>query len=75
MNNVTKYLKAPVPVLFLLTLCLFTALLSTTKSAAQIPRDEKKNQEMLLDLDVVKKPRYLQISDQHYLYQHLLLVS
>ncbi|CAH1722727.1 unnamed protein product [Aphis gossypii] len=35
MNDVAKYLKAPVPVLFLLTLCSITALLSTTKSAAQ----------------------------------------
>lgn len=35
MNDVAKHFKAPVPVLFLLTLCLITALLSTTKSAAR----------------------------------------
>lgn len=35
MNDVAKYFKAPVPVLFLLTLCSITALLSTTKSTAR----------------------------------------
>jgi hypothetical protein len=35
MNNAAKYSKAPVPVLFLLTLCSLTALLSTTQSAAR----------------------------------------